>query len=63
MTAPLRRKEQHPPELPACPDCSVGMILVRITPHKNNGIEDRLFECPRCGQFLTWVFKPLARAP
>jgi RNase P subunit RPR2 len=41
---------------PACPKCSTPMNLARIAPDEE-GIEDRLFECPNCGITESWIFK------
>jgi hypothetical protein len=41
---------------PACPKCATPMNLARIAPDEE-GIEDRIFECPNCGNRESRVFK------
>jgi C4-type Zn-finger protein len=43
-------------QTPACSKCLAPMELARITPY-TEGIEDRTYECPKCGHLESWVFK------
>jgi hypothetical protein len=48
------------PTLPICPKCSVRMELVRKAPLKDyDDIEDRTYECQKCGHAESWVVKKL----
>jgi DNA-directed RNA polymerase subunit M/transcription elongation factor TFIIS len=45
---------------PACPKCSEPMELARTTPFKAyDEIEDRIYQCPKCGHEEEWVVKEL----
>jgi ribosomal protein S27AE len=45
---------------PACPKCSKPMEMARTTPFKAyDEVEDRTYECPKCGHSESWVVKEL----
>jgi len=44
--------------MPACPQCSAQMKIVRVTP-ADEGLEDRTFECLKCHHVGMWVFKTI----
>jgi transposase-like protein len=44
--------------MPACPQCSAQMKIVRVTP-TDEGLEDRTFACLKCHHVDTWVFKTI----
>ena len=44
--------------MPAYPQCSAQMKMVRVTP-ADEGLEDRTFECLKCHHVGTWVFKTI----
>jgi tRNA(Ile2) C34 agmatinyltransferase TiaS len=46
------------PESPACPECSTTMDLANVT-QGSGGIEERTYQCPKCGHSMVWVSKPL----
>ena len=45
---------------PVCPKCSTLMELAHTTQFKaNEDIEDRTYQCPKCGHSEAWVVKEL----
>jgi DNA-directed RNA polymerase subunit RPC12/RpoP len=48
------------PLQPTCQQCSEPMELARTAPFKAyDDIEDRTYQCPKCGHSEAWVVKEL----
>jgi uncharacterized Zn finger protein len=58
MTTAREYRKANSPVLPSCPQCSEQMELARTVPFKAE-IEDRTYECPKCGHVEAWVVKEL----